>query len=561
MIHWFQTVRFFLMGVFLLMPPLALSYVQSLDCPGYNPPQTTPTVQGYRIFNVTYLSAGEACSKIPTWNGTAFQGCPAFSFSVLGSPFPAGTEGCTSSPCQGGTVNTSFSQQGIIKLLTCPAGYTLNGSTCNLSNAGLTSCPTCGNSSTKYSDTPKSCVADVPATCPLLAEHDAITGVCFVPPVCQIPQRLSNDHHSCIDPDCGANRSFDVSLNRCVAVPPVCDSNTSYLVGDANSGFQPYCAPKPSCPSGQNYGCVGTMSGNTKSEACGCLGPQNCPGGQSWGSVNGKAGCYGPVGAAPLPQPPPGTTPNPKPGPTLPGGPPTPPGDPGPDGNPPAGDSRCTDPAKACWNFGLDMCTACQPGEGGNGGKCAGGQCPCNVSGVLGVDETKCPASGVCPSNMFSTPSGNCSLKPGNCPVGQHYEFSSLGCVPDSGSGVKPPADQGQEAITARLDNIITNTKPLTLLNSGSIIPGDKGFGSDANTLLNNARTEYSNKIAEIRSNLSNLSSHLSVTSSDLPYWVINNVKGQVVHVDLNNQNSALSLIPPIIVFLAWLIAFSIILG
>ena len=464
----------------------------------------------------------------------------------------------TAHVCESGYTWNNSTYQCETQGYSCPQGGTLSGTVCIV-------VPACGTDGTTYqNDYPSNCtIGDTPTHCPGLGEiHHPVTGACFMPPICEPPQFLSPDQTQCLNPSCGAGKVYNEALKRCVVDPPTCGPN-QHLVGNKDSTFAPYCENNPDCPPGQYYG-YGVSTPSTGSQSLtGCFGPQNCPDGKVWGTVNGLAGCYGgQLDPKPLPKPPAGTTPNPNP-------------------TPPTG-GQCTDCGKATHPQNSSSggtsggssggvsggVSGGASGSGGasssgtgsaSGGMCQTGACLCNPKAAnLPQSEIKCPSSGQCPPNYYSTPGGSCSKAKGDCEAGQHFEFSEMSCVPDT--VMKDAADQKDEAITQRLDKIIENTqKTYKNLELPALATQTAGsFGSQAQDALTAAKTELQTKYDEVKAGLQGFVGNLS-GASGLPVFDMGTVKGQQVVHDMNRWAEQLSYVGLAVLALAALVAFEIV--
>lgn len=436
---------------------------------------------------------------------------------------------------------------------------------------GRCTLPACGTQGTRFdTDYPHACEANPPEQCPFGEIYHPVTGDCFMPPVCEPPEYLSVDQTQCIQPNCGPGKQYNVALKRCVADPPTCGPG-QHLVGSSSSSFAPYCEDNPECPPGQDYGTV-VFNGESRT---GCWGPQDCGDGKVWGAVNGIYGCYGEhVGPKDVKQKNPGDPPQTEPTPPL-GGKCT---DCGKAEYPPSGDGGGGAGGVGGGVVGGGGGSPTETGQNtaagtgsSRGGLCNGGKCVCNPNSTYGIAEIPCPESGVCPHDYYSSSSGACTKSPGDCPVGQHFEYENLSCVADS--AFKPAKDSNDEIYTGRLDKIIENTgktadtlKEIKDLIDGldgeGLQPVEKGsFGSEAQDALDEAKAELENKLQEIKTSMSNMFDLVAGGSGGLPVWHLGNIKGTDVTIDFNKAADAFSIIAAAIMAVAWLDALRIILG
>jgi|GEM_PF-2033333 len=534
--------------------------------------QTMAEVSGYKTCNNANQQCVTSESQQASCNG---------SWQLAGPYYGTFVSGTT---CNGyrASDNQYVGTRVTLASMICPAGYSgpSNG-ICTLVDPNQVDCikAQCGSEGTTYAvDYPSRCtIGEAPVECPGLGEiHHPVTGQCFEPPWCDPPYTLSADQTACEAPKCDPNKSggwqqWNDQLKRCVANPPTCGPN-QHLVGNSKSEMV-FCEDNPQCPEGMTYGCFGIGAGpNTGAglgKTCSCWGPQHCPEGQTWGAVNGIAGCYGKhLDPKPLPQVPPGQPPNTTP-------------------TPPSG-GKCTNCGQAEYPPSSSSSSSggssgggsgggstggttaskanSETGEGaangtgsGRGGMCQGGACLCNPkAAALPQSEVKCPSSGWCPPDYYSTSSGSCSKSPGDCGNGQHFEYESLSCVSDT--SMKNAKDQGDEAITQRLDKIIENTKQtyknLELPALATQTAGS--FGSEAQEALTAAKAEFQAKYDEVKAGLQGMVGTLS-GGSGLPVFNMGTVKGQQVVHDMNRWAEQLSYVGLAVLALAALVAFEIV--
>ncbi len=91
--------------------------------------------------------------------------------------------------------------------------------------------------------------------------------------------------------------------------------------------------------------------------------------------------------------------------------------------------------------------------------------------------------------------------------------------------------------------------------------PSPGSFGSAANDALVAAKAEYAQLIQRVKSESSELAVQLSTGVGSLPVYDFGEIKGVHVQADLNRYADTLGILADLIIFLAYLVAFTIIMG